>query len=152
MNLNVELGDELGAVLQAHAQAQGVSPDRLVRQVLEDAFGGEIQPTAKPQPLKSGRGMFAKYGQAPSAEEIDETAARCSATLPKIFNDRQHGCDTHTALWSLYNDARLSMAAGSFIDRAAEAGQQPTRIRDLRIVPLHQKIGEFLSLMGRTKT
>ncbi len=32
--------------------------------------------------------------------------------------------DTHTALWYLYDDARLSVAAGSFIDRAAADGRQ----------------------------
>lgn len=46
MNLTVEVRDELGAVLKAHAQAQGVSPDRIVRQVLEDTFAGEIPQVA----------------------------------------------------------------------------------------------------------
>lgn len=32
--------------------------------------------------------------------------------------------DTHTALWYLYDDARLSVAAGDFIDQAAAAGKQ----------------------------
>ena len=32
--------------------------------------------------------------------------------------------DTHTALWYLYDDARLSVAAGDFIDQAAAAGNQ----------------------------
>jgi PIN domain nuclease of toxin-antitoxin system len=32
--------------------------------------------------------------------------------------------DTHTALWYLFNDGRLSVAAGDFIDRAAAAGSQ----------------------------
>jgi PIN domain nuclease of toxin-antitoxin system len=32
--------------------------------------------------------------------------------------------DTHTALWYLYDDARLSGAAGDFIDQAAAAGSQ----------------------------
>jgi PIN domain nuclease of toxin-antitoxin system len=31
--------------------------------------------------------------------------------------------DTHTALWYLYDDARLSVAAGDFIDQAAAAGE-----------------------------
>jgi PIN domain nuclease of toxin-antitoxin system len=30
--------------------------------------------------------------------------------------------DTHTALWYLYDDARLSVSAGRFIDEAAAAG------------------------------
>jgi PIN domain nuclease of toxin-antitoxin system len=32
--------------------------------------------------------------------------------------------DTHTALWHLYDDERLSLAAGRFIDQAAAAGNQ----------------------------
>jgi PIN domain nuclease of toxin-antitoxin system len=32
--------------------------------------------------------------------------------------------DTHTALWYLFNDARLSVASGDFIDQAAAAGSQ----------------------------
>ena len=32
--------------------------------------------------------------------------------------------DTHTALWYLFNDTRLSTAAGDFIDQAAAAGSQ----------------------------
>ena len=32
--------------------------------------------------------------------------------------------DTHTALWYLFNDAHLSVAAGGFIDQAAAVGSQ----------------------------
>ena len=32
--------------------------------------------------------------------------------------------DTHTALWYLFNDGRLSMLAGDFIDKSASAGSQ----------------------------
>ena len=32
--------------------------------------------------------------------------------------------DTHTALWYLYNDGRLSVLAGNSIDKAAAAGNQ----------------------------
>ncbi len=32
--------------------------------------------------------------------------------------------DTHTALWYLFNDARLSKVAGDFIDNSAAAGTQ----------------------------
>ena len=32
--------------------------------------------------------------------------------------------DTHTALWYLFNDDRLSVTAGRFIDQAAAAGSQ----------------------------
>jgi PIN domain nuclease of toxin-antitoxin system len=32
--------------------------------------------------------------------------------------------DTHTALWYLFNDGRLSIAAGDFIDKSAAAGSR----------------------------
>ena len=32
--------------------------------------------------------------------------------------------DTHTAIWYLFNDERLSSAAGDFIEKAAAAGRQ----------------------------
>ena len=35
MTLTIGLPDELGAALQAHAHAKGVSPDQYVRQILE---------------------------------------------------------------------------------------------------------------------
>jgi hypothetical protein len=48
MNLNVEVGDEIEAVLKARAQAQGVTPDHIASQVLKDAFAGEISQSAEP--------------------------------------------------------------------------------------------------------
>jgi hypothetical protein len=83
MNFIIEVGDELGAVLTAHAQAKGLSPDRLVNQVLEQAFSGEMQPGSKLKPLKTGRGMLAKYGVAPSAEEIDENRREMFSNFAK---------------------------------------------------------------------
>lgn len=72
MNLTIELPDELGAVLKAKAQAQGMSPDRYASLVLEDKLLPEtVQPEAD-KPFDTGYGMWAKYGPAPSAGEIDE--------------------------------------------------------------------------------
>jgi hypothetical protein len=72
MNLTIEIPDELGAVLQAQAQAQGVSADRYVSRVLEDSLVSAMQAEKPHQPFETGYGMWAKYGPAPSAEEIDE--------------------------------------------------------------------------------
>jgi len=71
MNLNVELPDDLGAVIQAQAQAQGISPDRYVSRILENTLGPQIEQRSGPS-FETGYGMLAKYGPAPSAEEIDE--------------------------------------------------------------------------------
>lgn len=73
MNLTIELPDELGAALKAHAHAEGVTPDSVVSRILENSFAGEIQHAAPARkPLKTGYGSWAKFGKAPSGEEIDE--------------------------------------------------------------------------------
>ena len=72
MPLTIELPDELGAAVKAQAQAQGVSPDRYISRVLEDTLAPEIEHRKGGQAFETGYGMWAKYGPAPSAEEIDE--------------------------------------------------------------------------------
>ena len=72
MQLSIEIPDALAAVVKARAEAEGVSPDRFVSRVLESTLGSreELRPPL-PQ-FETGYGMLAKYGTAPSAEEIDE--------------------------------------------------------------------------------
>lgn len=72
MNMNIELPDELGPALKEKAHAQGLSPESYIRQVLEEELSSETQEPAAPKRLKTGYGMWSKYGPAPSAEEIDE--------------------------------------------------------------------------------
>ena len=72
MHLTIELPDELGAALQAQAQAQGVSPDRFISRVLQDTLSPGMEQQSDAQPFETGYGMWAKFGPAPSAEEIDE--------------------------------------------------------------------------------
>lgn len=71
MTVTIELPDELEGLLKAQAVAQGVSVAGFTLRVLEEALAPkhEGRPVV---PLKTGRGMLAKYGPAPSAEEIDE--------------------------------------------------------------------------------
>ena len=71
MNLNIEIPDEFIGALKAQAQAQGVSPNSLVSQIVQSTLKADVESQAS-KPLKTGRGMLAKYGPAPSAEEIDE--------------------------------------------------------------------------------
>ena len=72
MHLNIELPDALGAVVIAQAQAEGVSPDQFVSRVLETTLSANLHSNEPVKPFKTGYGMLAKYGSAPSAEEIDE--------------------------------------------------------------------------------
>ena len=72
MTLIIELPSELEAALKAQARAKGMSEARFVRQVLERALTSEPGEEKPGQPFETGYGMLAKYGPAPSAEEIDE--------------------------------------------------------------------------------
>ena len=51
--------------------------------------------------------------------------------------------DTHTALWYLFNDVRLSVAAGDFIDQAAAAGR--------RIVVSSISLAEIVYLIEKSR-
>ena len=83
MHLNIELPDALGAVVKAQAQAEGVSPDRFVSRVLENMLAVDLQKSKKP--FETGYGMLAKYGPAPSAEEIDENRRDMFHTFAQEF-------------------------------------------------------------------
>lgn len=68
--MTIEIPEKLEAALKAEADAHGVSADDYVREVLErNLMLGKAQLAGVP--FKTGRGIFAKYGQAPSADEID---------------------------------------------------------------------------------
>lgn len=73
MNLTIEIPDEIGAALKAQAMAQGVTAARYASRVIER----NLAPAASvlessDEPFETGYGMWAKYGPAPSMEEIDE--------------------------------------------------------------------------------
>lgn len=71
----IELPEKLEAALKVQANAHGVSTDGYVREVLERELAAALETQSPGIPFKTGRGMFAKYGQAPSAEEIDANRA-----------------------------------------------------------------------------
>ena len=72
MHLNIELPDALALQVKAQAQAEGMSPDRFVSRVLENTLAVDLEAEKPTKPFETGYGMLAKYGPAPSAEEIDE--------------------------------------------------------------------------------
>ena len=72
MTLNIDIPPDLEAQLAAKAQAEGVSPELYLRRMLEQQLNIK-QPGGRS--LKSSYGILAKYGPAPSAEEIDENRA-----------------------------------------------------------------------------
>ena len=69
VTLNIELSKDLEQALKSQAQAEGVDPVGFARRVLERALGKAAERGGPP--LKSGRGLLAKFGPAPSPEEID---------------------------------------------------------------------------------
>ncbi len=71
----VDLPEELEAALKVQANARGVSPAGYVCEVLQRDLAASLQTQRSGIPFKTGRGTFAKYGQAPSAEEIDANRA-----------------------------------------------------------------------------
>ncbi len=77
MNLNIELSDDLGAVVKEQAQAQGISPGRYVSRVLKNTLGS-ARARGPSGPFDTGYGMWAKYGPAPSAEDIDRGRIECT--------------------------------------------------------------------------
>jgi len=70
-----ELPEELGAALKAQANAHGVSAEGYVREILKRDLTASLEAGSPWCPIQDGRGIFAKYGQAPSDEEIDANRA-----------------------------------------------------------------------------
>ncbi|MGD0297707.1 MAG: hypothetical protein ABSE86_11370 [Bryobacteraceae bacterium] len=73
--MTIQLPEDLGAALKAQANAHGISADGYAREILERELAASLEAESSGVPFKTGRGMFAKYGQAPSAEEIDANRA-----------------------------------------------------------------------------
>ena len=68
MNLTIEFSSEQLAALEAKASAEGLAVEKRLRKLVEH----EVEPVSQEKPFTSGYGLLAKYGPAPSAEEIDE--------------------------------------------------------------------------------
>lgn len=75
MTLTIQLPEKLEAALKVQANTHGLSPAGYVRDILERELASELEDQPSDRPFKTGRGLFAKYGSAPSAEEIDANRA-----------------------------------------------------------------------------
>jgi hypothetical protein len=81
MSVSIEFSNEQLAALKAKAAAQGLTlQDWLQKLAIE-----ESEPAQPDKPFKSGYGMLAKYGPAPSAEEIDENRREMFRGFAKDF-------------------------------------------------------------------
>jgi hypothetical protein len=82
MAVSIEVSNEQLAALKAKAAAQGLT----LQDWLKKLAGEEAEPTQLGQQFKSGYGMLAKYGPAPSAEEIDENRREMFRGFAKDFS------------------------------------------------------------------
>lgn len=68
MTVTIELSEQQAALLKARAAAEGLT----LEDWLQRLAGQQSEADQPPRPFKSGYGLLAKYGPAPSAEEIDQ--------------------------------------------------------------------------------
>jgi hypothetical protein len=85
MTISLPLQPHEEALLLASAKARGVTADTLVREALDRilAEAQQQEASAPREPTKSVRGLLAKYGPAPSAEEIDQNQAEMFANFAR---------------------------------------------------------------------
>ncbi|HEX4132977.1 MAG TPA: hypothetical protein VHY84_00035 [Bryobacteraceae bacterium] len=88
MTLTLPLEPQEEAKLAAAARARGLSMDALVREALERIFAEASHPPPAKGPTRSLRRLLAKYGPAPSAEEIDQNRAQIFAPSPEVLADK----------------------------------------------------------------
>ena len=71
----IELPETLEPALKAQAEAHGVTIAVFVREMVERHLTPTPEAESSAPPFKTGYGMLAKYGPAPSEEEIDANRA-----------------------------------------------------------------------------
>ncbi len=83
MTLILPLEPQVEARLIAVAQGRGLSADQLVREAIDKILTEAPEAAASKEQTRSLRGLLAKYGPAPSAEEIDQNRAEMFANFPR---------------------------------------------------------------------
>ena len=83
MTITLPLQPQEEAKLIAMAQAKGLSTDALVREALNNILTDAPDTGPLKEPTRSARGILAKYGCAPSAEEIDQNRAEMFANFAR---------------------------------------------------------------------
>ena len=81
----VDLPEELAGVLTIRANARGVSPAGYVCEILKRDLAAQPELPSGGVPFKTGRGTFAKYGQAPSSGEIEANQAEMFQNFGERF-------------------------------------------------------------------
>jgi hypothetical protein len=83
MTITLLLEPQKEAKLNAVAKAKGLTPGELVTQVIDQIIAEVPGSTTGIEPTRSLRGLLAKYGPAPSAEEIDRNRAEMFQNFPR---------------------------------------------------------------------
>jgi hypothetical protein len=83
MTITLPLEPQKKARLIALAKARGLSADELVRDVIDKILAEAPEMASPKSPTQSLRGLLAKYGPAPSAEEIDQNRAEMFTDFPR---------------------------------------------------------------------
>jgi hypothetical protein len=82
-SITLPLEPQKEAKLIAVAEAQGLTTDELVSRVIDKIIADAPDSGTHNEPTLSLRGLLAKYGPAPSAEEIDQNRAEMFANFPR---------------------------------------------------------------------
>jgi hypothetical protein len=83
MTITLPLEPEKEAKLLAVAESKGMTADELVSQAIDKIIVEAPEAASPKDPTISLRGLFAKYGPAPSAEEIDQNRAEMFRNFPR---------------------------------------------------------------------
>jgi hypothetical protein len=83
LTITLPLQPQEEARLIALAQAKGLSPDALVREALDRILADAPDVSLTKEPTRSMRGILAKYGRAPSAQEIDQNRMEMLANFAR---------------------------------------------------------------------
>ena len=82
MTIILPLDPQKEAKLRALAQEKGVTAEELVRDAVDQILSEAPVATPRKEPIRSLRGILAKYGPAPSADDIDQNRAEMFASFP----------------------------------------------------------------------
>lgn len=83
MTITLPLEPQKEAKLIAVAESKGLTADELVSQAIDKIITEAPEAASQNGPTLSQRGLLAKYGPAPSAEEIDENRPEMFRNFPR---------------------------------------------------------------------
>ena len=83
MTITLQLEPQKETKLIAIAESKGLTADELVSKAVDKIIAEASEVAARKEPTVSLRGLLAKYGPAPSAEEIDQNRAEMFANFPR---------------------------------------------------------------------